>query len=124
MVLAAGLASLGAVEMFNQSVASLVSRGGAETFPKHLHASVIWTATPLFAFGLAWAILSTPGTWRRMVLWISSVVIVAVWAPVLSLAAHAPEIGIPWIATVWSGVCALVYSTNHQMPCDDSSSTS
>ena len=120
MVLAAGLAILGAVETFDQSIASFVSRGGAETFPKHLHAAVIWSAASLFAFGLAWAILSTPGTWRRVVLWLSSVVLVAAWAPVLSLAAHAPDIGVPWIATIWSGVCALVYSANHHMPCDDS----
>jgi hypothetical protein len=64
--------------------------------------------------------LATPGGWRRFVLWITSVVLVSAWAPVLSLAAHAPEISAPWIAAVWSGVCALVYTANHRMPCEES----
>ena len=91
-----------------------------EKFPKHLPGWSIWLMTAVFAFGLAYAMLNTPGTWRRVMLWITALTLVAAWAPVLSLAAHAPEITAAWVATLWSGVCALVYTTHHRMPCDPS----
>lgn len=118
MVLAAGLKMLGILDRANTGIAGLVSRGGAEHFPKHLPGWIIWIAAGLFAFGLAAAILGTPGQWRRAVLWITASVLVAAWAPVLSLASHAPDIAAPWIATLWSGVCSIVYAANHRMPCD------
>lgn len=92
--------------------------GKAAGFPKALPEWSVWLAAGLFAFGLSFAILSVPGTWRRCVLWITAVVLVAGWAPVLCLAAHAPDIAAPFIATVWSGVCALVYAGKHRMVCD------
>lgn len=121
LVLAAGLAALHAVDRLNAAIAGMVSRGGAETFPKHLPDWLVWLAAVGFAFGTAFAILGSSGQWRRVTLWITAVVLVSTWAPVLSLAAHAPEIAAPWIATVWSGVCALVYSSRHQMPADSNS---
>ena len=119
LVLAVGLSLLGVLDRANAGIAGLASRGGAETFPKHLPEWSVWLATVFFAFGLSFAILATPGHWRRAVLWITAIVLVAAWAPVLSLAAHAPDIAAPWIATVWSGVCSIVYASNHQMACDD-----
>ncbi len=119
LVLAAGLEMLGILRRANSGIARLVSRDGMEKFPSHLPDLVVWLAAALFAFGLAAAVLATPGTWRRVVLWITASVLVAAWAPVLSLAAHAPEIAAPWIATLWSGVCAIVYSSNHRMPADE-----
>lgn len=124
IVLAAGLGALGALERVNGAIAGLVSRGGAEKFPKQLSDGWIWLATVVFAFGLAFAMLGTPGQWRRVVLWLTAVVLVAAWAPVLSLASHAPEIAAPWIATVWSGVCSLVYAANHRMVVDPKSPSS
>lgn len=119
ITLAVGLAAFKAIDRANLWIATLVSRGGRETFPKHLSDAVIWTAAILLGIGIAIAILATPGTWRRLVLWISAVILTAAWAPVLSLAAHAPDIAVPWIATVWSGVCALVYTSNHRMDPDE-----
>ena len=118
MVLAVGLAALGFLDRLNGLAAALVSRGGREGFPKQLPEWAIWLATVALAFGLAFAILSTPGLWRRVLLWVAALVLVAAWAPVLSLAAHAPAVGGPWVATLWSGVCALVYATRHHMACD------
>lgn len=123
MLLAAGLGLLGSLDRMNAGVAAIVSRGGAERFPKHLPDWSVWLAAALSAFGLSVVVLSTPGLWRRMVLWISAVVLMTAWAPVLGLAAHAPDIAAPWIATVWSGVCSLVYAANHRMPCDQISSS-
>ena len=119
MVLAAGLELLGILDRTNTNIARLVSRDGVEKFPKHLPEWSIWLAAGLLAFGLAAAILATPGTWRRVILWITATVLVAAWAPVLSLASHAPDIAAPWIATFWAGVCAIVYSSNHRMPADE-----
>ena len=67
-------------------------------FPKALPEWSVWLATVIFAFWLAFAILSVAGTWRRVVLWITALVLIAGWAPVLSLAARSPDIGAPFIA--------------------------
>jgi hypothetical protein len=119
MILAGGLEWLGFLKRVNAGIARLVARDGAETFPQQVAGWCLWLAAGVFAFGLAAAILGTPGHGRRALLWLTAVVLVAAWAPVLSLAAHAPDIAAPWIATLWSGVCALVYAANHRMPCDD-----
>ena len=123
IVLAVGLGLLGFLDRINAGVAVIVSRGGAEKFPKQLPEWSVWLVAAVFAFGIAFAVLSTPGHWRRGVLWITAVVLMAAWAPVLSLASHAPDIAAPWIATVWSGVCSLVYAANHQMACDQNFSS-
>lgn len=120
LALAAGLEWLGILDRTDIAIARLVSRGGAETFPKSLHEAWIWLAAGLLAFSLAAAILATPGHWRRVILWLTAIIVVAAWAPVLSIASHAPDIAAPWIATLWSGVCAIVYASNHRMAIDAS----
>jgi hypothetical protein len=118
LLLAAGLEWLGILARVDSGIARMVSRGGAEMFPRQLPLWGVWLAAALFAFGLAAAILATPGSVRRVILWLSAVLLVAAWAPVLSLAAHAPQIAAPWITTLWAGVCAMVYTARHRMPCD------
>jgi hypothetical protein len=118
MIVAAGLELLGFLSRVNAAIAMLVSRNGAEVFPQHLPEWCIWLATAVFAFGLAGAILGSPGHGHRVILWVTAMVVVAAWAPVLSLAAHRPDIAAPWIATLWSGVCSVVYAANHHMDCD------
>jgi hypothetical protein len=118
IVLAAGLELLGILPRMNQALAQLVSRDGAESFPLQLPGWGIWLAVSLLAFFTAAAMLGTPGSWRRVLLWLSAVVLVAAWAPVLSLAARFPELAAPLVATVWSGICALVYASRHRMPSD------
>lgn len=118
IVLVVGLALLKILSRVNLLISGLVSQGEAGSFPKSLPGWSVWSAAVVLAFALAFAILSVPGTWRRVVLWVTAVVLVAGWAPVLGLAAHAPAIGAPFIAVLWSGVCALVYAGNHRMPVD------
>jgi hypothetical protein len=118
LILAAGLALLGFLEHANRMIAGFVSRGGAETFPKQLPEAVIWIATWIFAFGVAWAVLAVPGHARRWLLWFATLFMVLAWAPVLSLAAHRPDVAAPFIATLWSGLCAMFYTANHAMPSD------
>ena len=123
MILAGGLELLGFLGRMNAGIARLVAPGGAENFPKHLPDWGFWLAAGIFAFGLAASILGTPGHGRRAILWITAVVLVSAWAPVLGLAAHAPDIAAPWIACLWAGVCAMVYAANHRMACDASPSS-
>ncbi|RYD23478.1 MAG: hypothetical protein EOP88_04005 [Verrucomicrobiaceae bacterium] len=118
IVLVTGLSLLGILGRVNLLIANSVSQGKPAAFPKLLPAWLPWLAAVLLAFALAFAILSVPGTWRRLVLWITTVVLIAGWAPVLGLAAHFPAIGAPLVAVLWSGVCAVVYAGNHRMPVD------
>lgn len=118
VVLVAGLEAFGFLTRLNLLLAKCLSRDGLGHLPKALPPWTLWLAAAAFAFGVAFAILHVPGTWRRVMLWISTVVIIGAWGPVLVLAAHAPDIAGPWIAAVWSGVCALVYAGNHRMACD------
>ena len=124
ILLAVGMSALRILDRVDLVISHLVSRGKAEEFPKSLPEWSVWLVTVIFAFGLSFAVLSVAGTWRRIVLWITSVMLVAAWAPVLSLAAHAPDIGAPFIATLWSGICALVYASKHRMPCDEAAESS
>jgi hypothetical protein len=120
MVLAVGLELLGVLARMNLWITPLVSRDGAETFPKTLPGWWSWSAATVFAFGVSFTILGTPGQLRRGLLWASALLLVAAWAPVLSLSARSPDIAAPCIATFWSGICALVYASRHNMPVDQS----
>ena len=118
ILLVVGLGVRGMLDRADGWVASAVSQGGAAGYPKALPEWSPWLASVLLAYALTFAMLSVAGTWRRLVLWLTALVLVAAWAPVLFLAARAPEISAPFIAVLWSGVCALAYAANHQMPCD------
>ncbi|KAB2641263.1 MAG: hypothetical protein DVB26_05235, partial [Verrucomicrobia bacterium] len=114
LVLAAGLAALGLTDMADAAVADWVRRAiqaeASAGFPRALPASTLWLATALLSYALAFAMLAVPGTWRRLVLWLTTLGLVAAWAPVLGLAAHAPQLAVPLLATLWAGGCTLVYT--------------
>mgnify|MGYP000308850782 CR=1 FL=1 len=118
MLLAAGLSALRLMDRLDQMIADLVNQGRPAVFTQALPDWLIWFAAAVFSFGLAVALLSVAGNWRRWLLWITTLFLVAGWAPVLSLAARSPDISAPWIAALWSGICALFYASHHQMPCD------
>jgi hypothetical protein len=119
ILLAVGLDALRVLEAVDRMISKLVSQGAVQGFPKALPEWSVWLVTVVLAFLLPLAILSVAGTWRRLVLWITAMVLVAGWAPVLALAAHFPDISAPLIATLWSGVCSLVYAGGHRMACDE-----
>lgn len=118
ILLVTGLAVLGILDRVNLIVAKMIDLGKNGAFPKNLPDGLIWLAAIAFAFGVSFAILEVPGSWRRWILWLTALVVVAGWAPVLGLAARSPEIAAPWIATCWAGICALVYAGKHRMPSD------
>ncbi len=119
IILVLGLELLKVLDRLNSGIARLVSQGET-VFPKHMPGWCLWLAVVCLPLLLAAAILGTPGNCKRLILWITAMVVISAWAPVLHLAAHAPDIGAPWIATLWAGICSLVYSNNHRMPCDES----
>lgn len=119
LVLAAGFGFLGIMDRADAMMLAWLKSGGLGEPAKALPQWVIWLAAWFGAFGLSLAILSVPGNWRRLVLWISTVALVAGWGPVLMLASHAPEISAPLLATFWSGLCAFIYAARHHMAVDD-----
>jgi hypothetical protein len=118
ILLVAGLAIPGILDRVDTLIARMTAEGGTG-FPKSLPDWCVWAFTIFVSFGVPYAILGAPGTWRRVMLWFTALVLVTGWAPVLVLTAHAPDIAAPWIATLWAGVCALVYAANHRMPADN-----
>lgn len=122
ILLVTGLAMLGMLDRVNWLISKIVGSGKGGVFPKDLPDGLIWLGAVAFAFGVPFSILQVPGTWRRLMIWLTALVVVSGWAPVLGLAARSPDIAAPWIATLWAGICALVYAGNHRMACDEISS--
>lgn len=123
LLLAGGLNLLGLLSRLDGLIAA--GLGGtlqASGFPKALPGWGLWLGTAVIAYGLSLVLLAVPGTWRRLVLWLSLLLLIAGWAPVLALASHAPTIAAPLVAGLWSGACSLVYARSRHLPCDPPSS--
>ncbi len=118
LVLAAGFGFLGIMDRADAAILAFLKSGGLAAPTKALPEWAIWLTAWAGAFGLSLAILSVPGSWRRLVLWVSAVVVIAGWGPVLLLASHSPDVAAPLLATFWSGLCAYVYATRHHMAAD------
>jgi hypothetical protein len=118
ILLAVGLDLLGILGRLNEAVLEKVSQGKDPVFPNSLPDGLGWLVAVLCGFALPFAMLSVAGAWRRWVLWISTLFLMVSWIPVLVLAAYAPVICVPLVGVFWSGMCALVYASRHQMPCD------
>lgn len=74
--------------------------------------------TVVSSFLLPFLLLSTPQWWRRMVLWLSFLLITIAWMPVLALASWKFPPCMPGIALLWSGLCAIIYAKQHILPCE------
>lgn len=118
ILLVAGLEWLGLLSKLHLQLEALLLEAAAVDHDHVLPLWVIWLATAVLAFGVSVAMLGSSRQWRRVLLWVIALVLVAAWAPVLSLVSYAPHVGAPWIAVLWAGVCALVYASNHRMDGD------
>lgn len=121
MVVAFGLDSMRMLDGIDRHILQWVRNAGVDGFDNRLPGWVLWSTTAVIAYGLALIILEVPGLWRRLLLWVSTLVMVLAWAPVLGLAAHQPSIAGPLVASIWSGICALIYAHQHRMAVDESS---
>jgi len=120
MIVAYGLDEMRMLDVLNRRFDLWMQASGVDGLVNRLPGWVVWSATALIAYGLALVILEVPGLWRRLVLWITTLVMVLAWAPVLALCAHEPSIAGPLVASIWSGVCALVYAQRRRMAVDSS----
>ena len=119
IVLAAGLAVVGLLDRMDPVLADLMRSRVDVAIPKAVPDWLLWVFTAFAAYGLAFVLLSVSGGWRRWILWITSLALVLLWAPILSLASHEPRTAAPLVTVLWSGICAFVYVGNHRMPEDD-----
>lgn len=118
LALAAGLRFLGLMGKMDGFLETLFSSTGMPPQPNSLSDFQLWGGSTLLAFLLPAVILNVPGLWRRLVVWSLTFALTFAWGPVLLLAAHKPQIGVALVAVLWSGFCAMVYTTNHVLPVD------
>jgi hypothetical protein len=118
LALAAGLSFLGLMGKMDGLLENVFSPKGMAAPAKSLGPIALWGGSALLAFILPAVILNVPGLWRRMVVWSLTFALTLAWGPVLLLAAHKPEIGVALVAVLWSGFCAMFYTSNHVLPVD------
>lgn len=116
--LAAGLYFLGLIGKMDGALENMFSPKGIEPPPNNLSYIVLWGCSALLALILPALILNVPGLWRRLVIWGLTFALTFSWCPVLVLAAYKPQIGVALVAVLWSGFCAMFYTTNHVLPVD------
>jgi len=118
LVLAVGLQALRLLDRIDGALMGWIHSLGLGEQTVTLPAWIGWLMALAIGFLLPLAILETPANWRRVVLWLSTLVIVAGLWPVLALAARwwpqAPVL----VAVLWGGLCSMVYAARHQMPCE------
>lgn len=75
----------------------------------------VWLVLAPGLFGLAWAIIESPGCWRRLVLWVSSGAVVVAATPVAAIAGGWLGPGAPAVGWLWSGAWAIAYGMRHEV---------
>ena len=118
LALAAGLRHLGLMARIDAFLEQFLSPIGMGAQPRSLEGFALWGGSALLAFLLPAVILNIPGLWRRLLVWGLTIALTLAWVPVLLLAAHKPQIGVALVAVLWSGFCAMAYTTNHILPVD------
>ena len=114
--LAVGMSLLGFLDASNALMTSWISLLGGEA--RELPAPLMLFFAAIMAFFPVSVMLSCPGVWRRLIVWISSLLLLLAWMPVLALAAWKFSPMIPLVAGVWSGMCAMIYAHRHTLPCE------
>lgn len=89
--------------------------------PSELSVPVLFLVTTLFCFGLAFAVLDSPGVWRRVVLGLTLLVLVIAMVPTLAVwNIYFPPM-MSLVGVFWTWFAGMMYASHHQMPCDDRS---
>ena len=63
-------------------------------------------------------ILHSPSLWRKWAMWIGMMILYFAWIPVLALATWRMGMVAPLVAGLWSGFCALIFASRHDLPCE------
>jgi hypothetical protein len=117
-LLSAGFGMMGVLDDLNASTAQWVESWGLAGTARPVAPWIAWLCCAAVAYGFAAALLVTPGIGRRLMIWISGLVLLFCWVPVLALAAWKFPVSAPLTAALWSGASSLVYTLRHRMPCD------
>lgn len=112
-----GMDSLGFWNALDENATAWTSRlgNGMRDVPAHW----VLVLTVVSAYALPFLMLSTPQSWRRMVLWLSFLFVTLAWLPVLALASWKLPPCMPVVALLWSGLCAFIYAQRHRLPCEE-----
>ena len=114
--LAVGLGVLGFWDHANELLTSWISQLGNDA--RKVPTQFVLAIAAIMAYLLPFAMLLSPGLWRRIVLWISAMILSISWIPVLALACWQMPPCLPLVAGFWSGLCALIYASRHVLPCE------
>ncbi|WP_411826967.1 hypothetical protein [Luteolibacter sp. AS25] len=118
LVLALGLQAIGLTARADQFISVFFLPKGMKEPALTLHPALPWVATAFLAIVLPSVILRVAESWRRYLIWALTTLLTVLWAPVLLLSSHEPQISIAIIAVFWSGFCAVFYAHNHSLPVD------
>jgi len=118
LALAGGLHLLGLLENLDRQLAEFVVVDPGALAPA-LSTPVLWSATAALTYALALVLLEIPGNWRRMVVWISTMAVIAAWLPVAAIANAHAQVAAPLVAAAWAGLCSVIYAARHHMEADD-----
>ena len=79
---------------------------------------VLVSITTIFCYGIAFAVLDSAGTWRRVLLGLTVIILIVALVPTLALW----EIYFPpmmsLVGVFWTWFISIIYANHHQMPCD------
>ena len=104
------LASLfGWIAQLDAWVGARMSEMMGESFAHRLPAALAWLMAVLVAFGLPALLLTCAHAWQRFTVWFISLVVLALWIPVLSLSAHHPDVALVWLAAAAAGLSVTVH---------------
>ena len=79
---------------------------------------VLLMVAAVFSFGIALAVLDSPGTWRRIVLGVTAMVVLLAMVPAFAVWQIYFSPFLPLIALFWSWFCTMMYVNHHLMPCE------
>lgn len=116
LVLALVLDRLGVLATMDRGVALWARGFGLEGTTRVLESWIPWTWAVAMTVGLCQAVLHVRGTWRRVMLTMTLLILTLTWIPVLALAAFEPEVSGSLLALLWGGVGSLIYAARHREP--------
>ena len=74
--------------------------------------------TSVFCYALAFVVLDTAGTWKRVALGITVLVLLLAMVPTLAVWNIYYSPFLPVIGVFWAWFCSMMYVSHHVMPCE------
>lgn len=116
LALVLGLGSMNFWDQPNEAITTWISRLGEGM--REVSSGGVLLFAAVMAYLTVFLMLSSPGAWRKWVVWMSLMILAIGWIPVLALASWKMAPCMPIAAGLWSGICAMVYAKRHELPCE------